>query len=190
VTRAEPAVFRGRQASDVMPGANVALPRSLVLELGGYDERLGAGTRFSAADDNDMGFRLLEAGCELRHVPEAVAYHRPWRSRGDRLRLRWRYGRGKGGFYAKHLRPSDPFMWRRLATDVGSRSLRAVTSVPRAPRKAVGEAVSVAGILSGVLSWTGREVVLGRLARNASRGGSAQSGDDQARAERGPTSDS
>jgi GT2 family glycosyltransferase len=162
VTLAEPAVFRGRQPNDVMPGANVAVPRGLVLELGGYDERLGAGTRFSAADDNDMGFRLLEAGCELRHVPEAVAYHRPWRSRGERLRLRWRYGRGKGAFYAKHLRRSDPFMWRRLATDLGSRARRAVVAAPRRPRTVVGEAVSVAGILSGALSWAIREGVLRR----------------------------
>jgi GT2 family glycosyltransferase len=189
VTRAEPAVFRGRQRSDVMPGGNVALPRSLVLELGGFDERLGPGTRFRAAEDNDMGLRLLEAGCVLRYVPEAIAYHRSWRSRGDRLKLRWHYGRGKGAFYAKHLSLSDPFMWRRLATDVGSRSLRAGTAVPRAPKRAVGEAVSVAGILSGVLSWTGREVVLGRLARKLNRGGSAQA-PDQAGADRGPASDS
>ena len=162
VTRAEPATFRGRQPNDVMPGANVAVPRGLVLELGGYDERLGAGTRFSAADDNDMGFRLLEAGCELRHVPEAVAYHRPWRSGGQRLGLRWRYGRGKGAFYAKHLRRSDAFMWRRLATDLGSRARRAGAALPRRPRTVVGEAVSVAGILSGALSWTFRETVRGR----------------------------
>jgi GT2 family glycosyltransferase len=162
VTRAEPAIYRGRQPNDVMPGANVAVPRSLVLELGGYDERLGAGTRFSAADDNDMGFRLLEAGCELRHVPEAVAFHRPWRSGGERLRLRWRYGRGKGAFYAKHLRLSDRFMWRRLAADIGSRARRAGAAVPRRPRTVVGEAVSVGGILSGALSWAIREVVLGR----------------------------
>jgi GT2 family glycosyltransferase len=162
VTRAEPAVFRGRQPNDVMPGANVAVPRGLVLELGGYDERLGAGTRFSASDDNDMGFRLLEAGCEVRHVPEAVAFHRPWRSSGARLRLRWRYGRGKGAFYAKHLRRTDRFMWRRLAADVGARLRRGGAALPRRPRTVVGEAVSVAGILSGALSWVIRERVLGR----------------------------
>lgn len=162
VTRAEAGTFRGRQPNDVMPGANVAVRRTLVLELGGYDERLGAGTRFSAADDNDMGFRLLEAGCELRHVPEAVAFHRPWRSGGERLRLHWRYGRGKGAFYAKHLHLSDRFMLRRLAADLGSRARRAAKAVPRRPRTVVREAVSVAGILSGALSWTIRERVLRR----------------------------
>jgi GT2 family glycosyltransferase len=145
-----------------MPGGNVAVPRELVLELGGFDERLGPGTRFSAAEDNDLGLRLLESGCDVFYVPEAVAFHRPWRSPGELLRLRWRYGRGKGAFYAKHLHLSDRFMWRRLAADIGTRARRAAAAVPRRPRTVVGEAVSVAGILSGALSWAIREGVLGR----------------------------
>ena len=63
----EPRVARGPQPRDVMPGANVAVHRDEVLALGGYDERLGAGTRFGAADDNDMGHRLLRAGATIRH---------------------------------------------------------------------------------------------------------------------------
>ena len=162
VQRTEPAVYRGPQAFDVVPGANVALWRETALALGGYDERLGAGTRFAAADDNDMGHRLLQAGCEVRFVPAAVVYHRAWRAPDELLRLRWNYGRGKGGFYAKHAGLRDRRMLRRAAIDGVRRVKRAVVSLPRSPRDAVAELVSLAGLLAGALDWLVRERILDR----------------------------
>lgn len=157
VERAAPAVYRGPQELDVVPGANVAVHRGLVLGLGGYDERLGAGTRFSAADDNDMGHRLLVAGCEVHHVPSAIVLHRAWRPRGELVRLRWRYGRGKGAFYAKHAGLSERHVLRRAARDVAARLRRALGALARSPRTSVAELVSVAGMLSGALDWIVRE---------------------------------
>jgi GT2 family glycosyltransferase len=153
VTRDTPAVYRGLQGTDVVPGANVALRRDLVLALGGYDERLGAGTRFGAADDNDMGHRLLAAGCEVRHVPAAVVLHRAWRPRGELVRLRWRYGRGKGAFYAKHAGLRDRRMLHRATRDVGGRLRRAVMALARRPRSSAAEILSIVAMLSGALDW-------------------------------------
>lgn len=153
VTGSVPAVYRGRQPRDVVPGANVALFRDVALEVGGYDERLGPGTRFGSAEDNDLGLRLLDAGCEVRFVPDAVVYHRAWRSGGGRIRLRWSYGRGKGAFYAKHMSRSDPYMRRRLAAEVAIRLRRIVSGLLREPASAAGQAVSLAGTLSGALEW-------------------------------------
>ena len=173
VSLAEPAIFRGRQWRDVMPGANVAVHRDVVLALGGYDERLGAGTRFGGAEDNDMGFRLLEAGFEIRHVPEAVVLHRAWRSRGNRLRLRWHYGRGKGAFYAKHLSLDDRFILQRLTRELRQRTRRIAGAVPRSPAIVIGEAVSIGGTLSGAASWMLRErVPASRLLRALRRSAS------------------
>lgn len=163
VTRETPAVYRGLQPIDVVPGANVALPRELVLGLGGYDERLGAGTRFSAADDNDMGHRLLLAGAEVHHVPAAVVLHRAWRSQHELVRLRWRYGRGKGAFYAKHLGLRDRRMLRRAAKDVGRRLRRAGRAAGHTPRTTAGELVSLGGMASGALDWLLRERLTGAL---------------------------
>ena len=157
VTRSEPATFRGRQPNDVLPGAGVALRRDLVLGLGGYDERLGAGTRFGSAEDNDLGFRILEAGYEIRHVPGAIALHRPWRSAQGRLSNRWAYGRGKGAFYAKHLSASDRFVLRRMLSDLRGRSRRALANALTSPATVAREAVSIAAILSGAVEWTFRE---------------------------------
>lgn len=154
VERSEPAIYRGPQPLDVVPGANVALPRSLVLELGGYDERMGAGTRFPAAEDNDMGYRLLSAGCEVQHVPEAVVFHRAWRTRRERARLKWTYGRGKGAFYAKHAHIGDPYALRRARADSFRRLRRFVELVGRSPRNAVAELISFAATIAGALDWT------------------------------------
>jgi GT2 family glycosyltransferase len=171
VTSPVPAVYRGRQPRDVVPGANVAFQRSVALRLGGYDERFGAGARFAAADDNDMGLRLLEDGCEVRHVPDAVVYHRAWRSAGGRIRLRWAYGRGKGAFYAKHMSWSDPYIRRRFASEVAMRLRRSAGSLFTEPVTAAAQLVSLAGTLSGALEWA-------LLVRGRSGGGESASSDD------------
>lgn len=166
VTREEPAVYRGLQPLDIVPGANVALRREFVLALGGYDERLGAGTRFSAADDNDIGHRLLLAGAEVHHVPAAIVLHRAWRSERELLLLRWRYGRGKGAFYAKHAGLRERWVLRRAARDVATRLRRAARNAARRPRSSAGELVALAGITSGALEWVLRERLAQRLRGN------------------------
>ena len=157
VTRESPAVYRGRHAVDVVPGANVALHRATVLALGGYDERLGAGTRFASADDNDIGLRLLDSGCEVRHVPEAVVLHRAWRTRRARVRMRWDYGRGKGAFYVKHMRRSDPYALHRMRADARRRLCLALAALPRSPQTAAAHAVYLGGMLTGAFEWRARE---------------------------------
>ena len=156
VTRTEPEVFRGPQPRQVVPGPNVALPREVLLELGGYDERLGAGTRFPAAEDHDLSLRLLEAGCEVRHVPEAVVLHRSWRARRDVARLRWGYARGVGGFYAKHASLRDRHVLDRAAREVRTRAWRALTSMISSPGTTAREVVTLAGLLFGALEWAAR----------------------------------
>lgn len=146
-------VYRGMQPFDVVPGANVAVPRELVLDIDGYDERLGAGTRFNSADDNDIGYRLLEAGCEVHHVPTAVTLHRAWRSPKELARLRWNYGRGKGAFYAKHARLRNTYTVRRFGSEVARRLGRAARANIRSPRTTAKELLSLAGIAAGAVEW-------------------------------------
>ena len=153
VTRTEPEVFRGRQPRQVVPGPNVALPRELMLAIGGYDERLGAGTRFPGAEDHDLSMRLLDAGCEVRHVPEAVVLHRSWRARRDVVRLRWGYARGVGGFYAKHASLRDRHTLERAARETRTRLRRAAGSALSAPANTARELVTLAGLLVGALEW-------------------------------------
>lgn len=165
VTRTTPEVFRGRQRRQVVPGPNIALPRHVMLEIGGYDERLGPGTRFPAAEDHDLSLRLLDAGCEVRHVPEAVVLHRAWRSRRDLTRLRWGYARGVGGFYAKHAGLRDRHILGRAAGELSSRLRRAGSSVFSSPATTIAELLSLGGLFTGVLEWSLRY----RLGRSRGR---------------------
>jgi GT2 family glycosyltransferase len=156
VTRSEPAVFRGRQPIQVVPGPNIAVPRGVMLEIGGYDERLGAGTRFPGAEDHDLSLRLLDAGCEVRHVPDAVVLHRAWRSQRDLVRLRWGYARGVGGFYAKHASLRDRHTLARALREVRTRLRHAATSLASSPKTTAAELLTLGGLLFGAVEWTVR----------------------------------
>lgn len=120
-TSSVPAVYEGRTRRDVLYPLNMALHRSALEAVDGFDERLGPGTPYPAAEDNDLGHRLLDAGYRIVFEPDAVVLHRAWRPRAELVRLRYSYGRGQGAFYAKHLDWRDRYMLRRLAEDlVGS----------------------------------------------------------------------
>lgn len=153
VTSLQPQRYRGRIGTDVLASCHMAMHRALFEAVGPFDTRLGPGTRFPAADDNDYGLRVLERGYAILYAPEAVLYHRAWRGGGDYFRLRWNYGRGKGGFYLKHLRSSDPYMLRRMASDVLLRLVRFPWRVIHRPRMALGDLVYVAGMMRGIVEW-------------------------------------
>ncbi|MEJ7811902.1 MAG: glycosyltransferase [Gemmatimonadaceae bacterium] len=159
VTSDAPATYEGRIDVDVLAGGNMAVRRSLIDMVGGFDDRLGAGSRFPAAEDNDLGFRLLEVGARIVYVPQAVLYHRAWRAARAYLPMRWSYGRGKGGYYAKHLSFRDRHMLRRAVRDVAHRVVRMPRHLLRNRRQALGDAVYILGILSGVTRWlaTGKQ---------------------------------
>jgi GT2 family glycosyltransferase len=151
------AVFEGRVGRDVLAGGHMALERSAVDDLGGFDPRFGAGAAYPAADDNDFGFRLLERGYRIAYVGDAVLYHRAWRAGWRYPIVRWRYGRGKGGFYAKHMRGNDGYMRRRAASDLGARVRRFPRLLLRRPALALGDLVYIAGVLVGAARWRLRE---------------------------------
>ena len=153
VTGEKPMIYEGRLPIDVLAGGNMALYRSAYEDVGGFDERLGAGSRYPAAEDNDFGFRLLERGFRIAYVPDAVAIHRSWRGRRDRVRLRWRYGRGKGGFYAKHASLADRHILRRATVDVGRRAVSVPRMIVTDPRPVVGDIIYSAGVISGMAGW-------------------------------------
>ena len=149
-----PAVYEGRIGNDVLAGGHMVAYRSAFETVGGFDERLGAGGAFPAADDNDLGFRLLEAGYRIIYAPQAVVYHRAWRGKGEYLPMRWSYGRGKGGFYTKYFSMKDRHILKRMIWDIAQRFFYFPHRLLRDPQRACGDMVYVAGILVGTLQWT------------------------------------
>jgi len=153
VSKTSPAIYEGRIGTDVLAGGHMAAFRSLLETVGGFDERLGPGSDFPAAEDNDLGFRLLEAGAPIFYVPEAVIHHRAWRTKSEYLGIRWTYGLGKGGFYAKHLSLTDRYMLRRMGWDIWHRIVRLPRRIAAVPRQTVGDLVYICGIVFGATRW-------------------------------------
>ena len=149
--------YEGRIDKDVLAGGNMALFRSAIDDVGLFDERLGAGGRYPSADDNDLGLRLLDAGYRIVFVPEAVLYHRAWRPSREYPLVRWRYGLGKGGFYAKHASGGDSYMLGRARRDLSRRLLRVPAYVWRRPVYALGEAAYAVGVIVGAVRWVALE---------------------------------
>jgi GT2 family glycosyltransferase len=157
-----PAVYRDRTCSGVLYPMNMGMHRLAFEEVGLFDERLGPGTPFPAAEDNDLCDRLLRSGFEIRYVPSAVLYHRAWRSDRDYLGLRWAYGRGQGAFYGKILSVRDGHARRCLRADFAHRTRRLVQGLRRDRRRSMGEAVYLLGLVAGMGQWLVTRRVLSR----------------------------
>jgi GT2 family glycosyltransferase len=148
----EPRVYRGRVGQDVL-SSNMAGWRSMFEEVGGFDPRLGVGTHFPSSEDNDFGFRVLEAGYRIVYDPGAVLVHRAWRAPGAWIPLRWAYGRGQGAYFAKHMSLRDRYMLRRFWHDWTRHARRAPRRFLREPRLAIGDVVYAVAVLLGAAEW-------------------------------------
>ena len=97
---------------DTGSGGNILSPRQTLLDIGGFDTRLGPGTRARAAEDIDLLYRLTLAGTII-YEPGAVVYHAA-KSRKEHLASRYPYGRGMGALLAKHLASRERQTARQL----------------------------------------------------------------------------
>ena len=131
----------------------MALWRETFAEMGPFDERLGPGSRFRNAEDNDYCYRLLAAGYRILYEPRAVLHHLAWRTQREYLPLRWDYGYGQGAFLAKHARLRDPFMLRQFARHFGQHLRQVGREALHERRFASDHAVYALGMLSGATTW-------------------------------------
>lgn len=129
---AEPFVIDRSVLEELGHGANLVVRRQPLEVVGGYDERLGPGTPWPAAEDLELIDRLLADGRTGRYEPAVQAFHVQWRGRRELLRLEWRYGIGQGARLGR-LAQLDPeryravhdVVWRAHGSSELSRLLRA-----------------------------------------------------------------
>ena len=100
-------------------GANFAVDRRLALDLGGFNERLGAGTRTAGGEDLEMFIRVLLAGSDLVYEPSAVTWHMHRTDETQLKKLMFGYGKGLTAVLLANLargnrcrRPSREPPWR------------------------------------------------------------------------------
>ena len=115
-------------------GASMAVRRSAVALLGGFDEALGPGSPSRAAEDIDFFYRVLTAGLAIAYEPMSLAWHRHRRDRAGLEEQLSGYGTGLGAFGFKQLRTPRP-------------AIQLIRHLPRLTRYALAGSsrVSVAG---------------------------------------------
>lgn len=116
-------------------GANFAVDRGRMFDLGGFDEALGVGSPTNGGEDLDMFFRVLMAGDKLVYEPAAIVWHRH-RADSEALAVQARgYGLGLGAWLYT------------VATDRRSAVLAATVAVRR-----LGSAIRLSAKMSKVAS--------------------------------------
>ena len=86
-------------------GCNMAFVRSVLVELGGFDEALDTGPPLPGGGDTDMFYRVVRAGYPLVYEPQLMVFHRH-RREFDALRSQYSrsWGQGLMAFAAKTYR--------------------------------------------------------------------------------------
>ncbi|MCZ2822758.1 glycosyltransferase [Modestobacter sp. VKM Ac-2977] len=151
--RQHPDFRRTVQGLDLGHGANMAFRRSAVLDVGGFDERLGAGTDLAGAEDLDMFCRLLHAGWTGKRTSHSRIIHAHVRQGAEHTRLIRGYARGSGAALAKWLRID-----RTVATDIATVQLRRLARQSaralRRPAQRQLVLAHAAGLVSGFIQAT------------------------------------
>ena len=144
-TSSSPADFAGLALPWLVgTGGNFAARRDWLLRVGGFDERLGAGSPGGSGEDMDLLYRLLKAGARIRYEPQAVVFHER-QPRERRLASRSAYGRGIGACCGLWLRGRDPHALAVLAGWLRMRGGMAAGAVWRRQWGGVREELLVLG---------------------------------------------
>jgi GT2 family glycosyltransferase len=93
--------YTGTARYFVLYTGNMAMNRTEVLAVGGFDEAL------PTAEDNDLCYRWLTSGRRLIYEPSMVVWHNDWRSPEELELVYASYCRGQGAVYAKHISAGD-----------------------------------------------------------------------------------
>lgn len=146
-------------------GCNMAWRRSVLLDLGGFDEALDAGAALPGGGDTDMFYRAVRAGHPLVYEPRFLVFHRH-RTELDQLRRQyaWSWGLGLMAYVSKTWRSDVPHrpQLRRLVTWWFANELRELA------RSAAGRHVLPPSMLAGEL-WGGIVGLCGAYDRSQSR---------------------
>lgn len=111
-TRCEPDVYSlsdRRRLEPLFPfqvgrfgtGANFAVRKQTLLELGGFDEALGVGGECGGGEDIDLFVRVILAGHQLAYEPAALVWHKHRRELEHLVKQISDYGVGLGAWMTK-----------------------------------------------------------------------------------------
>ena len=133
-------------------GFNIAFRREALEAAGPFDEQLGAGARFRAAEDSDMLYRVMRAGWSVLCSDGIQVQHHDWRPLGARIRMYRDYGLGAGAQTVKHARAGDRTAARLATVEIGRHLMTIVRSLVSLRAKVAAFQIAwLAGLALGVV---------------------------------------
>jgi hypothetical protein len=120
--------------SGIVQGGNMALRRRALFEVGGFDERMGPGTRFPA-EDWEIVTRIGAEGWNGGYFPRPVVWHDHPRTLDEARRRLRSYHVGMGAVYLKLVaNPRTrgiylPHILRRFVGDMKFHQVKVATQV-------------------------------------------------------------
>jgi GT2 family glycosyltransferase len=88
-------------------GANMVFRRSVLKQLGGFDDALDTGAPLAGGGDLDIFYRVVQAGYPLVREPALVVYHQHRREYAKLRHQMWTWGLGTMAYITKSWR-ADP----------------------------------------------------------------------------------
>jgi len=105
-------------------GCNMAFSRRVFDEVGGFDTRLGAGTKAAAGEDTDFLYRTYKKGFTIVYSPNVLLYHNHGRrTDADVQATRRGNALGRGAFYGKHIRNGDVEVLAVAVREIGTATM-------------------------------------------------------------------
>lgn len=94
---------------------NTALRRSVLEDIGPFDEALGPGTPCRSGEDTEMFSRIMTAGYCIVYDPTALCWHRHRRTWKELRQMLYGYGTGVYGAWTRSLLVEGEFSVPKLA---------------------------------------------------------------------------
>ena len=97
-------------------GCNMAFRRSLLLEIGGFDDALDTGAPLPGGGDLDIFYRVVRSGYPFIYEPTYLVYHQHRRELEKLQRQYWTWGLGFMAFVVKSYQtdPTQRHQFQRL----------------------------------------------------------------------------
>jgi GT2 family glycosyltransferase len=95
-------------------GANMAFSHRALLDTGGFDGALGAGTVARGGDDLAAFVSVIQAGYQIVYEPQAVVWHHHRRGLDGMERQAYGYGVGLGAYLTKFLIEQPGTAWHYM----------------------------------------------------------------------------
>lgn len=115
-------------------GANMAIRRTLLERVQGFDEALGGGGPLRSSQDFDFGYRTYRSGMAVLLDASVQVDHYGMRTPDQWPTTMKNYGIGDGAFYGKHIRCGDGLALRLLLRQLGLSARRSVRDTLRKRR--------------------------------------------------------